>query len=341
MKRLGLFTLVLAAWVFSLFPGSAQTSETPPPSNAWRQFSAYLPLRVVDPADPPPLVAPAWVADVTLSPGATGVVHEILLEEYGHYFDYLLCRVYWESPSPPILVRTYDRDGRLLFEGTVEDPGNPGLLSTPLAIPAADVARIEITDPEYATHALYLAWLEGRLHFAPVDEPELPAFHNPHNVPNQPAPPPNDQSLNGVVSALLSPTEHLQPVPDQNLVLYELDLTAPPERAMLLCDIAGTTVDAPPSLYLNGAWLGPLEIQWPDLADPGFAAGQSLGPDGADLYVGRTIARKMLPAGALRPGMNSLMLALPGPSGAVHLRDVRLQVKFPWSAADAATSPAP
>jgi len=321
---IGLLLLLLVS------PAPAQEAQEAPPQTVWHDFSTYLPLRIEGEEPAPALVAPEWIEEVLTEPAAEGVVHRIQIKPYGHYFEFLMARIYWQAGAAPVVVRGLDAEGTVLAELALEDPDNPGLLSGATAIPAVDVVTIEVLDPEYVVHGIYLAWLEGRLRYEPVDEVDLPTFINPHGIPNRPAPPTEDVAVNGVLTAMLSPSEPLQPDGDQQAVLFEFDLPVLPEKVMLICDVASPTLDFAPETYLNGQSIGPLEVQWPDLTDPAFEVGENRGLHGQDLYAGRTIARKMLPTHLVAPGRNELVIALPAPAASLHLRDVRLQLKFNW-----------
>jgi len=327
MRLNRLFCLIGLTLLFLISPALA---EEIPPDTVWYDFSAYLSLRLEGDEPAPPLVAPEWIEEVVTEPANQGVIHRIRITPYGHYFEFLMARIYWEASSTPVTIRALDADEAVLAELTLDDPDNPGLLSGATAIPAVDVEIIEILDPEYVVHGIYLAWLEGRLRYEPVDEVDLPAFINPHGIPNRPAPPSKDIAVNGVMTAMLSPSEPLSPDSEQSVVLFEFDLPVQPEKIMLICDVASPTLDFAPETYLNGEPIGPLEVQWPDLTDPAFEVGEGRGRYGQDIYAGRTVARKMLPSHLVVEGSNELILALPVTAASLHLRDVRLQLKFNW-----------
>lgn len=323
--------LLLATILHGLL--SAQSPESPEaevPVNLWRDFSVYLPVDLSEEASGSGVVAPEWLLDFTTEPSEEGgVLHRISIEPYGHYFEFLMARLYWREAAIPIRLEALDAGGAVLYE-TDFLSSQSGMLSGATPIPAADVVELRIHDPGMGLKGLYLAWLEGRLRFEPVDEPELSAFRNPYGVPNQPPPPEKDIAHNGVVTALLSQAEQLRPDGEQDVLLFEFEMPIAPQRGILICDLAGPSIDQMPELYLNGHPIGSLEIQWPDLADPGFEAGTQQGVDGQDIYAGWTVARKMLPAGQLNAGPNTLLLVLPDGAPILHLRDVRLQLKFEW-----------
>jgi len=317
-------------------PVESQAPGTP--TTIWRDFSVYLPIDLAVDAGNSGVVAPEWVLDFVTEPADNGgVLHRITIEPYGHYFEFLMARLYWREAAIPIRLEAIDAEGAVLYETDFVSPAT-SVLSGATPIPAADVVELRIHDPAMGLQGIYLAWLEGRLRFEPVDEPDLATFRNPYGVPNQPPPPEEDIAHNGIVTALLSDAEQLVPDGEQNVLLFEFDIPIAPERGILICDLAGPSIDQPPALFLNGQPLGAIEVQWPDLADPAFEAGTEQGPAGQDIYAGWTVARKMLPAGQLVAGPNTLLIVLPEHAPILHLRDVRLQLKFQWDA-EAAVNP--
>lgn len=151
----------------------------------------------------------------------------------------------------------------------------------------------------------------------------------------------SDQKLYGRVQANLEAESFRLSPTDQPDAVFEFDLAAQPLAALITFEVLHADLAAPPSVIINDA--GPIaaSVQWPDLADPGYR-GESRGEEAhmRFQYTGWLSAQVMVPAGALRQGLNRVFVQLSESSGPVAIRNIELQLKQNWKHFDYILTPA-
>lgn len=123
--------------------------------------------------------------------------------------------------------------------------------------------------------------------------------------------------------------------------VFEIELAAQPLVAKLNCEVLNADISSPPLVSINDAPPTPVQVVWPDLADPGYR-GEARGgePNLRFQYTGWLPAQLAIPATGLRPGMNKIVISLSETSGPIAIRKVDLQLKQNWKHFDYILTPA-
>ena len=162
-----------------------------------------------------------------------------------------------------------------------------------------------------------------------------------------------DTFLFGRVRALLDPGPvYLQPVseagagtgsapaaapdeePRSNLVTFAFRLEAEPLLALVQFDLLNPDPAAPLLMWVNDEPAGAAAYQMPDLADPGYQGVVRPLQNMRFHYAGWVRAQKIIPAGGLRAGENTISVRLAPEAAPVALRNVELQLKNHWQKLD-------
>lgn len=352
--------------------GRGQTAD--PPHSAW------LDLRAPAPGSPPQSVptwveAVEFLPTVFVPGGKTPAAAATFRLRLGRPADVasdddLLVRVFFrdgpgETTRPR--VTAWDELGHRLLDSGPLGEGLPGALgsSEALTVPMASVNYLEITVPdEESIRGAQLLWLQRREAREPTDfpaasaaEPERARELRMVTAAGRSAGS-ADSSLYGTTTASLQPGTVSLVGAGANSgqpggLLLDFELERPPLVALLTFELlSDAPVDAPPEVFVNGRALGPADLPLPDLDDPGYQGEAAsvpvpVGADGgpapgtlAFRYTGWLRARKVLPAAALRAGVNRLLLQLSNDSAAGAVRAVDLQLKYSWEKLDYVLSPA-
>ena len=355
-------------------PGSrAQTPD--PPRSAW------LDLRPLTPAAAAPQRVPAWVEAVEfLPPVQVGSVpakatFRLRLARPAGVApdDDLLVRLFFRDGPGGAgrpRVTAWDELGHRLLDSGPLGEGLPGALnsSEALTVPMAGVNYLEISVPdESAVRAAQLRWLQRREAREPADFPTATAGEPERarelRVVAAGRSAAGDASLYGTLTASLQPgtvslvgagANSQQP----GGLLLDFELERPPLVALLTFEVlTDAPVDAPPLVFVNGRALGAADLPLPDLDDPGYQGAADAAPSATGAaaappadpapgtlgfrYTGWLRARKVLPAVALRSGVNRLLLQLSNDVAAGAVRAVDLQLKYSWEKLDYTAPSAP
>jgi hypothetical protein len=162
-------------------------------------------------------------------------------------------------------------------------------------------------------------------------------FKDPFGKLPEAHPQTDDSYLFGRVrAALLAEATKL---PADAPVLIDFQLDRDPLLAVISFEVLNADVASPPYVSMNGTQLGEATPQLPDLADPAYRG--EVAPQRADMqfrYAGWLHCEKIIPASALRTGVNQLSLGLRRGSRVVAVRAVEIQLKYDWEGVDALPS---
>jgi hypothetical protein len=154
------------------------------------------------------------------------------------------------------------------------------------------------------------------------------------------SPTPEDTKLYGRIQAPLDPeVVRLSPTESPSSE-YRFELVLQPLVAVVSFEVLNADLHAPPAITVNEA--APLfaNIQWPDLADPAYR-GEARGTE-ASLrfqYTGWLSGQMVVPAHAMRAGLNKVMISVSEGSGPIAIRNVELQLKQNWKHFDYILTP--
>jgi hypothetical protein len=154
------------------------------------------------------------------------------------------------------------------------------------------------------------------------------AFTEPFGSPSAAPPSKFDRYLMGRVSAVIE--EGPMRVTSETPASWNVQLDNRPDFAVLNFEVLNADLANPPEVGVNGAALGPVTLQLPDLADPAYRG--TIMPHEIDQrvhYTGWMRAQRIVPASALQSGVNEFDLVVGRQTTAVAIRGVEIQLKYP------------
>jgi len=156
--------------------------------------------------------------------------------------------------------------------------------------------------------------------------------------PAQPAE--QDQKFLGRVKATVDPgIVRLSPA-GESFGDWSFELEADPLVSLVTFEVLNADMTSPPVIFANGGEPAFVNIHWPDLSDPAYRGeGRGADPQMRFQYTGWLRAQAVLPAGALKAGMNRITISLSKDSGSIGVRNVELQLKQNWKHFDYILTP--
>lgn len=339
-------SVLLAALIFlSALSANAQRLQVQP-----TPFSVWLDLPRKTEQPKPGGALPIWLEAVqsesvpAKEDAVEHMVYRLRLRRVPQLHAAVQLRLYFQDKlgASPI-VSAWTETGVLRF--------NSGPLGTGLNLSTSALLNIPVTDTDYIEIAVpgdggtlrgaFVSSLkrvdaQAALDFIPRDA-RLDAFGATEEaIPRQ-----DDTYLFGRVRATLEPgTIKLEPGQGSNEVTYEVELDAPPLVAMVTFEILEMDIAWPPEVTVNDIPLGAVAPILPDLADLGYYGNRR--PAERDMrfrYTGWIRCQRIIPASALRQGLNRLTFKLNRNSGPVAIRVVELQLKHHWENLDYTLTP--
>ncbi len=153
----------------------------------------------------------------------------------------------------------------------------------------------------------------------------------------------NDLFLFGRVRATLDPgpvkLTNTETETESASVQFAFNLESAPLLAMVTFDILNADPVAPLECWLDRNPLGPIAVQWPDLADPAYAGVVRPLESMRFHYSGWVRCQKIIPGSLLHNGVNTFILQLPSGASPVAIRVVELQLKHNWRQLDYSLAP--
>jgi len=324
------FARKLALLGLTLLPlgsGAQELREQSTPSSVWLDF------RKLQSPNPPPLALPAWLESVkteqTMVAGeATQTLFRLRVHHEGVTTGQVQMRLYFEDlPGATPSVSTWTETGAPLFQAGPLGSALGLSSSEAIVIPIGDADYVDVTTPGDASgvRGAFVTAADVTETRATPDFGGTPKIIDPFGNPPPAAPSENDSFLFGRIKATLQ-AEAAKVEPDAPLT-WELQVDKLPLVAVLTFEVLDAQLDSPPQVKLNGRHLGPATLQLPDLADLAYR-GQAM-PRGETRfqYTGWLRAQVIIPASALKVGVNSLALALRHDAGNAAIRSVELQLK--------------
>lgn len=187
---------------------------------------------------------------------------------------------------------------------------------------------------------VFLTWLTKIETRQAADFPTHEAVRQAFHIPAPQRARKDDAYLFGVVTATLqADAVTLKPgaAPES---AFGFDLERQPLVAMVSFEELGLAVDAPPEVVVNGRAAGPAAFTLPDLADPAYQGlARTLDPQMTLRYTGWMHGQKVIPGSLLRGGLNNLGLVLSNGTDPIAVRNVEIQLKYPWEKFDYLLSP--
>jgi hypothetical protein len=322
-----LLSLVFAVSAASL--GFAQELKTQP-----TPFSVWLDLHAVRKGVPKKTGLPIWIESIQRATGATGQgIIRLRLRQMGALNEQLQLRLFFrDKPGASPVVSGWTETGAQPFTSAPLGSGLDVDTSETVLIPASGLDYIDIQTPGDNSHIrgafVTSARRQGVWHA--LDFADAPDWHDPFGLPAASAPDENDLLLFGRVKATID-AQPLKLTPPAAIdAVYQFQLDSKPLIASITFEVLGANPFQPIYAYLGGQLVGPLSIQFPDLADPGYR-GVSM-PFEADMrfhYTGWLRAQVMVPGSKLEAGLNTLVLRVGESSEPIVIRAVEIELKHP------------
>jgi hypothetical protein len=103
---------------------------------------------------------------------------------------------------------------------------------------------------------------------------------------------------------------------------------------MITFEVINADPSAPLEGWMNAHDLGPVSMQMPDFADPGYIGTVRPFEKMSFRYAGWVRSQQLIAGSHLQPGENTFTLFLPEGSKPVAIRAVEIQLKNPWKNLD-------
>lgn len=300
-------------------------------------FSVWLDFDALSSAHPPLVSLPIWLESLRAEPSQSRpgfpeqTVFRLRLRHVGDLNREMEMRVFFEDlpgANPTVTGWTETGQGRYQSGPLGTGVGLPN--SETLIIPVSDLDYLDITVPGdgRTIRGIFLSSVKLSQARFSLDFQPSSAFTEPFGSPSA-APPSNfDRYLMGRVSAVIE--EGPLRVTSETPASWNVQLDRKPDFAVLNFEVLNADLANPPAVGVNGAALGPVTLQLPDLADPAYRG--TIMPHELDQrvhYTGWMRAQRIVPASALQSGLNEFDLVVGRQTTAVAIRGVELQLKYP------------
>ncbi len=298
-----------------------------------------------------PQAVPAWVESLETensritAPSGTGdegtlTIFRIRLGRVGDA-EAVLVRVYFDdSPGASPTVSAWDELGAEIYRSPALGDGLDLPNAKSVVIPTATLNYLEIAVPGDGTNLriAHLSWLQRYESWRAMDVAAAPSVIEPYRGGKAARPQPSDEDRyeNGVVTAALAPeVQRLAAAGPTAKIPFTIEKA--PLIAVVSFEVLGADLEHPPELRLNGRLIGEAQYAMPDLADPGIRGELSESrPTVGFRYSGWLRAQRIIPTFALGAGDNLLELTQHLEAGSAVVRNVEIQLKYPFEQLDVA-----
>jgi hypothetical protein len=322
--------LLLSGAASSLWGQELKTHPTP--------FTTWLDFRTLTrtPTTKSPL--PIWIESVQRHVVTVGkTTYRIRFRHLGGLDERLEFRLFYRdlAAAHPTVTGWTETGSQPFAAG----PFGEGLgvdSSETMLVPAAalDYLDVEVPGDGSSVRGAFLSSLRRSEVWHALDFSAPDPFADPFGAPTPLTPGEDDKYLYGRVRATLD-TAPLKLDSKSPEGAYEFSLDKPPLIAAVTFEILGASPTSALNTFLNGQYLGPASIAFPDLADPGYR-GESRPLERAlrFRYEGWLRARVILSGNVLVGGLNTFALQLKDDAGAVVVRAVEIELKYPSNVFD-------
>jgi hypothetical protein len=302
-------------------------------------FSIYFDQADLNQAAAQNKALPIWLAQVQVSkteatpevPASTS--YRFYLRSVGSIAESLLLRVYFtDSAKTRPEVSCWNEVGDCLFRSSPLGTGLDLPATAGFSLNTQGVAYIEVNVPGFASslRGVFLGALQSASVWTGTDFDPPATLNDPFG--NTPATPPqvNDlQLLNRVQATLDGEVTRLEWPNAQNYD-FEFQLATAPEVAVITFEVLNADITRPLLGKMNGALVGPVSYQLPDLADPAYDTSHFLGDSTPRVrYTGWMKVQKVVTGTQLQSGWNQLEISLEPGTEPVAIRNVSVQLKSP------------
>ena len=320
--------LVLAFFLGAGILAAQELQRQPTPFSVWLDFKGLVN------GTPRKAGLPIWIESVErVSKNAERAMIRVRLRHLGALNEQLQFRLFFrDRPNAAPNVTGWTETGSQPFVSGALGEGLDVDTSESLSIPSADLDYIdvEVAGDGSNLRGAFLTSLRKQPVWHALDFAPPGNVADPFGRAAAAAPAENDALLFGRVQATIDTTPLKLVPPRQIDALYEFTLQSPPMLASVTFEVLGASPSEPIAAFVNGNFVGPLTVGFPDLADPGFIGVAS--PLERDLrfsYAGWLRSQIIVPGSQLVGGLNNLILRVNEHSGPIVLRAVEIQLKYP------------
>jgi hypothetical protein len=302
-------------------------------------FSVWVDFRKLSRSKPQKAGLPIWVQSIErMAVIGDRAVVRIRFRRMGPLTDELQLRLFFvDKPGAAPMVTGWTETGSQPYLSPVLGEGLGVETSESVIIPATDLDYVDIDVPGDGTNlrGAFLATLRRAdvLHGLDFEAPD--ELLDPFGAPVKSQSPKDDLRLFGRIRATIDPAPLAIDPKQGGIGSYEFSLESRPMIASISFQVLGATPLEPIHAYINDAYLGPVSVAFPDLADPAFrGASAPMEPDLRFRYTGWLKAQLMVPGSRLAAGLNKFVLRVTNSTGSIVVRTVEIQLKYPSSTFD-------
>lgn len=328
----------------------ATAQESPRIAEQPTPFSVWLDIGVLSKPGAAKPSLPIWFESFHIEPvasrngAAPGTIHRLRLRRIPSLHRELLLRVFFDDvPGLQPAVSAWTEAGREQFRSPALGSGTALPASESLVVPLDGVDYVDVEVPGNGSNvrAVLASSLKDVTVRQTIDFQAPAEVTDPFGnlAPAQAAE--EDTKLSGRVKATVDAgIVRLSPKDDVSAT-WEFQLAGQPLATVVTFEVLNADLAAPPVVAANDGQPGLANIQWPDLADPGFRGeSRPLEPAMRFQYTGWVRAQFVIPGNLLHSGANQVTVSLAGDSGPIAIRNLGLQLKHNWKHFDYILSPA-
>ena len=336
------------ALAFAAAPASAQ--ESAPLTDQPAAFSVLLDLNALSKPGAVKPALPIWFESFQTEPvqaqngAAAKTIYRLRLRRMPSLHHELLLRIFFDDmPDMSPVVTAWTESGKEQFRSPALGIGIglPTSESVMLPLDGADYIDVEVPGDGSTIRSVFASSLKDVLSRQTIDFQPAAEMADPFG--NLPAAHPADEDtkLFGRVKATVD-TGTVQLSPKAGVSSeWQFELAGQPLTAVVSFEVLNADLNAPPVVVANDGPPGFANIQWPDLADPGFRGeSRPLEPSMRFQYTGWVRAQFVIPGHLLHSGLNQIKISLSEDSGPIAVRNVELQLKYNWKQFDYILTPA-
>ncbi len=324
-------------------PASGIAEQTTP-------FSVWLDIRALSKPGAAKPALPIWFESFQSEPipakegNPPGTVYRLRLRRMPALHHELLLLVFFDDlPDLQPIVTAWTESGREQFRSPALGSGVclPNSDSVVVPLDGTDYVDVEVPGNGSNIRGVLASSLKDVSTRHSIDFGEPVEVADPFGNAAQAQPAAEDSKLFGRVKAALDPG--IVPLSRKGNAsgAWEFQLAGQPLAAMVTFEVLNADFTAPPLVAANDSQPGVPNIQWPDLADPGFRGeARPLEPGMRFQYTGWVRAQFAIPGHLLHSGANQIAVILSDDSGPIAVRNVELQLKQNWKHFDYLLTPA-
>jgi hypothetical protein len=323
-----------ALWLATALVASSSVAQAQELKEQPTPFSAWLDFKSLAKNKPRKDGLPIWIESIErMAVVGNRAVVRIHFRRMGALTEQLQLRLFFlDKPGASPTVTGWTETGAQPYTSPALGAGLGVDTSESLIIPAADLDYIDIDVPGDGKNlrgvfvtSLKKAEVMHALDFAAPD-----GLVDPFGAPSPSQGASDDVQLYGRVRATIDAAPLTIDPKQGGMGTYEFSLDNTPMLASISCEVLGATPLEPVLAYVNGQYVGPVSIKFPDLADPGYRGVSGNGRRNMTFrYTGWLSGQIMIPGTRLAQGLNSVVLRLSSEGKPIVVRSVEIQLKNP------------